>query len=144
MNPSDMAVPRAAPAIPRPAPGIMSFFPKMIAGLVGKIKIKLKNTLRKHPTTLRMLGVLILPLHWSIPEDTPHRCMSGRAAPKIRKYVVEPLAIVSFPPSQKGRLLLIARQIRAIVRLKHKTAIRPCFAIPLALASFLAPIEWAT
>jgi hypothetical protein len=53
--------------------------------LEGKISRKLKKTLRKHPTTFKMLGVLIFPLHWSIPEATPPRFVMGRARAKIAK-----------------------------------------------------------
>ena len=80
-----MAVPSPAPATPRLKPGKKILAPKSEMYLEGKISRKLKKTLRNHPTTFKMLGVLIFPLHWSIPEATPPRFVMGSDMAKIAK-----------------------------------------------------------
>ena len=75
------AVPRAAPATPSPAPGMVKAAPNRDTVRVGKINRLLNTTSRAHSRILSRLGVRISPLHWSI---LPAACRSrtkGSAQP---------------------------------------------------------------
>ena len=78
---SDSAVPNAAPATPRPAPG------RVIGPhcRVGKISRALNSTSSPHISTSSMLGVRILPLACRSPADRRFSCTKGRERAKIRK-----------------------------------------------------------
>ena len=65
-------VPKAAPFTPQPAPGIVTLIPRTVISLVGNIRKKLKTTSRRHISTLIILGIRMLPLQRSIPDESTY------------------------------------------------------------------------
>lgn len=78
-------VPRAAPATPRLAPGMVMCTPATAKWCVGNIKRKLKRTSSIHIATPIMLGTCILPLQRSMPPATKFNCNMGRDKEKMPK-----------------------------------------------------------
>ena len=79
---SDSAVPSAAPATPRSAPGSV----RAPSCRVGKISRELNTTSSAHISTSNMLGVRMLPPASSRPTASRFSCTKGRDKAKIRKY----------------------------------------------------------
>ena len=78
-------VPNAAPGTPHP---------------MTKMKKKLNTTSSAHTMTLTMLGIFMLPAHFSMAPHKPESWKKGTVRAKIRKEADDMGAMSAPPPSQ--------------------------------------------
>ena len=123
---------------------MMSVSPANVHVRVGKIRKKLKMTSSMHITTPIKLGMCMFPLQRNMALPRKPSCRAGRNSAKILKYKVAPWQMETSPPSQCGRLPLIAIPMTANRLLKVRVDVMDC--LNTSRASFIspAPILWAT
>ena len=136
---SASAVPSAAPATPRSAPGSV----KLPICREGKMNSRLNTTSSPHISTSRTLGVRMLPPACRSAAARLLSCRAGRDRAKMRKYTDAPCQMLASAPSQRGRLPETAMPASASTRPKITPMIRPCRTRLRASRSSPAPMRCA-
>lgn len=111
---------------------------------MGKISSELNKTSNPHMRIFSILGVLIFPLHWSIPPANCRNSRAGSTLQRMKKYREESLWISSFPPSHTGKEPLIPVPMSARSRPRTAAIIMDWQNTALPFSRWPAPAYCAT